>query len=1007
MHRFIAILIVALAVVLAVAFRIWNVDRSETPAPPPETITVEHVDSVMPDEPPVESARADSTPVSSEPTPAPTQDANLIIEGVVLERGTRQPVPGATVTVYAIHDWFDDVSGIESVTFDSTEIFDDEMAMFDADDFKTPRWHVPDELRTRIGDGVAGADGRFSIAVASGKNAFLECRAPGFAQGFVEVSDAENPGTYRITLERSGSMRGRVIDAANGQPIPGVTVTASLKTSRFSAFDDAGLVTHRSRSGGGDLLHEHETETGADGTYELLGIPAGAFRVEVDGQQQGYLPQENDATVVNIEAGVESVNADTQMIRGGFVFGKLTDVSGQPLQSVFFSVSQEGASRLEDVFSGNTVDVGSWSEVEDDGTYRLGVLEYGVDYRIHADSSDYAPAVQDVRLQPGRDAGPIDFVFAPGSVVSGMVRTASGTPASGIGLSLVLHGGNMFDDNMGVNDWGKSGDDGSFTFEHVPDGAYRIIAVNEMDFDSDAGTPVDVTNGRPVSGIEIIVGEQSSGPSEVISGTVVDARGTPVSDIAVSVFQFGGIPEDTTQTDADGRFTFDVDSSFTDTFALEAKGEAGYKRLAGVRPDTEVRLKLGKRSRVLGLVTDQRGNPMADCVVSLKSTKQNFMEFMPFSGNGQESITDEEGRFEIVDIKPGSYRVAAESRSQGTGKSDAIEVADGATVEGVRVILEPGARISGRVLDPNRQPVARARVGLLEEDGNPMASMAAMMPDEFSGSAGSATTDDSGQFTIPNVPPGSYTITASHRDYARITQPGLQLDSGEDMRGIDLMLATGGGASGVYVVDGQPVGGIPIQLVGAGGMKMLTTDADGRFDVTGLPAGKYMIIAMDMSSIGGSDDVSMGGFSDLNQKTIEIVDGQITQIDFTPPAGVAVSGSIASLGLGADVMVRLRAPDGISLSDLDFSDPVSTGLEMISASGGFGDVAQDGSFSINHVEPGQYVLEVYQQPDTSTIDWTSGIDMESIQALMPVLVYTQDITVDSAPIQVEIGAAAP
>jgi hypothetical protein len=97
------------------------------------------------------------------------------------------------------------------------------------------------------------------------------------------------------------------------------------------------------------------------------------------------------------------------------------------------------------------------------------------------------------------------------------------------------------------------------------------------------------------------------------------------------------------------------------------------------------------------------------------------------------------------------------------------------------------ATLQGRVLDPQRQAVAGAQVAVTK-DGTSLRRQ--------------ATTDASGAFVLPELPPGTYTLVAEAQGFASRTQRGLALAVGQSYR-LDVSLQIGERGETVEVV-GEP-----------------------------------------------------------------------------------------------------------------------------------------------------------------------------------------------------------
>src|SRR5262249_51310091 len=180
--------------------------------------------------------------------------------------------------------------------------------------------------------------------------------------------------------------------------------------------------------------------TGADGTYRLIGLPAGAFKAVFsdigfpltyvpgwDGDKPGF----DSAVPVQVAVGVENAGIDAALAVGGSISGIVTDPSGM---EIFGCAS---ATNVTSGFSGA-------NSLGSPGAYRITALPAG-DYKVPFGSCSFAgnhiaewyddkpdfDSADVVTVALGVDTPGIDAVLAIGGSISGTVTDA----ASGAGLS--------------------------------------------------------------------------------------------------------------------------------------------------------------------------------------------------------------------------------------------------------------------------------------------------------------------------------------------------------------------------------------------------------------------------------------------------------------------------------------------------------------------------------------------------------------------------------------------
>ena len=320
---------------------------------------------------------------------------------------------------------------------------------------------------------------------------------------------------------------------------------------------------------------------------------------------------------------------------------------------------------------------------------------------------------------------------------------------------------------------------------------------------------------------------------------------------------------------------------------------------------------------VSGMVKDKvTGRPLANYTVST-----------PVRGREKDaaSTTDYSGRYRLMDLPPGTYRLSANSSQRiGFGQEVARHVAvNGSDVENIDfLVLQPGT-ISGKVVDENKEPVPNVPIRLVHRE-------------YFLGSIGyyyvfpGGQTDDQGEFTITGIEPGQpFFLVADKVDFRlqahseaplnpklrkrvpvrtwypastfRESAEALVLQPGEKREGVDIEMKK----SPSYCVEGTvfgPMGAAALrfsmeamQPSSGHGTFMMTpsgmTAADGQFRICDLYPGVYRLSAQDgdfnSPKIHGTIDITITD-QDLQGVRVNAVPGKSLEgevvWDSDPPA---------------------------------------------------------------------------------------------------------------------------
>jgi len=471
---------------------------------------------------------------------------------------------------------------------------------------------------------------------------------------------------------------------------------------------------------------------------------------------------------------------------------------------------------------------------------------------------------------------PVEIELTPGASVTGRVADATGRPVPGAEVHALLVSPGTADADLDALDralgpWGyvvsvgvtRADGEGRFAFEGLrTEAPYRFLARGP------AGTrsrlmdpPVTLSKGRAQD-----LGELRLGAPGALTIELVDARGAPlvggsvhmevpgreveIVSLSPSSFRYAALPA--------GRHEVSVGCPGYVRITLQADVEAGR--------DLVRRAVLHRGLTIAGLVVDDLGAPIAGVSVSadLRAAEGDARgddEWTRVTG-----VTSEpDGRFRVVGLPAGAYRVSVESPSGASGQATTP-----APAEDVRLVVP---RSGGR------------RVRVVLPPGAPTPEGLALHVEDIESRQVRGTTRafGDGSVAIPRLPPRAVRLAIDVEGYApwiheEIVAPGSDLDLGE------ARLDAGGElvATVRAATTGAAIGGARVRVLRPAGLPdaVGTTDVDGVCRIPRLPQGPVDV------------RIAAEGFHPTLERLS--LEGGVTRAGFTLVRQVLVRGRVRS-----------------------------------------------------------------------------------------------------------------
>ncbi len=572
----------------------------------------------------------------------------------------------------------------------------------------------------------------------------LPRRDPGDGRGGAKTQSSKTPrgmrwtrgGEARSVHPASGAtdrraLAGRVVDALTGEPIGGATV--SLRTGEGEEIAAA--------------------DSADDGSFSFAAVSGPAI-LAASAPGYAFLTEEIDAG--------EVVLALDPSVR---LSGVVVDPSGAPIAGAeVWAEDSEGDDweRWPRPASDTTTSAADGSFVIEDAPSGRIV--------VHATHPRFARGEAEVGgVGPGRSREGIRVALVQGGTVAGRILDPEGTtPVADAAVTIFPEG------EAGKE--ARSRADGSFEFTAVRPGEVRITALAGH---AEAETVVKIAASQTRQ-VELRL--EAAG---VITGTVVDERGTPVED--AQVFASGGGTRKSVYTGDEGRFT--LSGLADEEWHLRAHAD-GYERASvTARAGQEVEIMLSRGTVVFGTVRSASGKIPAEAEVLA-------VEDLDRSRSKQVVEVAADGTWRFAGLAPGVWKI----RASGTGYSPSapVEVTIDTSIDRgpIELVVTAGGRVRGRVAGPDGSPVPGARVSLSRRGRSWMEGEERAQLDW----SGVVRTDPQGRFELASEA-GDVAIFVYHPEmHAEVVRLTVPADGHADAGTI--YLREGQGASAIFEFSG-------------------------------------------------------------------------------------------------------------------------------------------------------------------------------------------------------------
>ncbi len=559
-------------------------------------------------------------------------------------------------------------------------------------------------------------------------------------------------------------------------------------------------------------------------------------------------------------------------------------------------------------------------------------LEAGNAYKIIVSKTGYSSDSKVTDLLTPESSVSYTFSLTPNpSSISGVIYSSNQTTLPESKVYLLNQNGTIIDSTLSTSN-------GNYSFG-LSSGNY-IVKSLRAGYLSDS-TTVSVSVGQTLNNINLTLTENFAS----ISGYVNNSQGVGIEGVMVNLVSSTTGKTSFTLTDGSYLLNKLVGGTYSLSFTKNGFTDTTITNLTfndGDSKTINVNLLL-LNGEVKGHTFTSDGNVLPNVTIQINKDSKNSIY----------ATSDENGYYDVTSLAAGTYTATA---SKAGYRSSQVSNFTISSIDSVITInfsdfQKNTAKIVGTVTDEATSlPLANATVSV---NGN-------------NGSA-STETNASGEFTLENLFPGNYLLSAQLQNYSHQPIAITIGDTTTIVRQNIAMNRTTGTISGIVVNQlGAPIGfQISVNASSGDHLYSVQTDVNGNFVFQDVAPDSFYII---------STDIYAEGYDNVSIDSVVVVQNQNSNIGELI-VNVHTSKIYGNVGI-ADASVKLNDNNGntLSTSQSDFNGDYA--FPYIEA----------GSYFIAPVKPG-YVFNPNSQSVTLTIGEEKNIDFTSLPNVASLVVH--------------------